>query len=99
MICCIQNKLINNKDAASVTGCLLKNFRLASLKSCLKYFKYLEAQLKEFLYNFVQKAISITPLRKFLKKIHHLKLCNRQSRANTLIIVKLSKSSERNNLK
>ena len=31
-----------NKDAASVTGCLLKNFRLASLKSYLKYFKYLK---------------------------------------------------------
>jgi len=31
-----------NKDAASVTGCLLKNFKLASLKSYLKYFKYLK---------------------------------------------------------
>jgi hypothetical protein len=29
-----------NKDAASVTGCLLKNFRLASLKLNLKYFKH-----------------------------------------------------------
>ena len=32
--------LMKNKDAASVTGCLLRNFRLASLKSYLKYFKY-----------------------------------------------------------
>jgi len=31
-----------NKDAASGTGYLLKNFKLASLKSYLKYFKYLK---------------------------------------------------------
>jgi len=31
-----------NKDAASVTGCLLKNFRLACLKSYLKCFKHLK---------------------------------------------------------
>ncbi len=62
--------LMKNKDAASVTGCLLRNFRLASLKSYLKYFKYLKNS------NFILglKAISRCLLRKFFKYFEFLEL-------------------------
>ena len=52
-----------------------KNFRLASLKSYLKYFKYSKKDpLKNSNFTLSLKAISRNPLCKFSKKIHHFEI-------------------------